>query len=337
MQIANYRIGTGHPAFLLAEVASAHQGQVSKAMEIALAAKKAGAQGIKFQFFRSEKLVAPEDPKRAVFDQIELSHTDWDQVLSYANSLGLPVFADVFDSESLALGKKHEVAAYKIHSTDMENPEFIRAVAASGKPVLLSTGGTWLGTIESAIKAVRAESNEEIMLLYGVQNFPTHVVDSNLRFIQTLKSSFELPVGFLDHVAGGSMMAVVLPALAVAFGADLVEKHLTVERSAKGFDYESSLEQESFKRMVHIVRDAESAFGSSEQAVSEASERYHLSMRRAVLNSVVLEQGIPIGKDQITFVRNKRGISPAQLDSILGRKPVRTIPAWTPLTEDLFE
>lgn len=337
VKIAERMIGEGEPAFCLAEIASAHQGEAVQAIALATSAKEAGADGIKFQLFRAAELVAPNDPQRSTFEQIELSMEDWDDVLDHAKGLGIPLLADVFDRTSLALGETHDFAAYKIHSTDMENPEFIRAVAATGKTLLLSTGGSGLGVVESAIAVARTEGNESVMLLHGVQNFPTRAADSHLRFIRTLKQTFGLPVGFLDHVDGGTTTALMLPALAVAFGADLVEKHVTLDRNAKGFDYESALERDRFHTMVELIREAEAAFGEPRLIHGASAEQYHRMMRRAVLCKTGLRAGEPVEKDQLAFVRNETGVAPYEAPRLVGRKPRQDVPAWSPLTEDLFE
>jgi N,N'-diacetyllegionaminate synthase len=337
IQIGERTVGEGAPAFVLAEVASAHQGEAIQALALAKNARQAGADGVKFQLFRASELIAPNDPRSSTFQQIELSLEDWDQVLQETRALGIATFVEVFDRECLALAERHEVAAYKIHSTDIENPEFIRAVAAAGRPLLLSSGGSGLGAIEAAIEVARREGNESLMVLHGVQNFPTRSEDSNLRFLETLKRLFDLPVGFLDHVDGGSTTAVVLPALAVAFGADLVEKHMTLDRTAKGFDYESALEKDAFASMVGLIRDAEKAFGSGRLPGGSSAERYHRLMRRAVLSRVDLHKGAAVTKEQLAFLRSETGLAPYEAPRILGRKPRRDIPAFEPLTEDLFE
>ena len=337
MKIGDRPISGGAPAFVLAEVASAHQGEAIQALALAKTAQEAGADGVKFQLFRASELIAENDPRRPTFDQIELSLEEWDHVLSETRDLGLLVLAEVFDRESLTLAESHDVAAYKIHSTDLENPEFIRAVAATGRPLLLSTGGLGLGAVESAVSVARTEGNRELMLLHGVQNFPTRVEDSELGFIATLKRAFGLPVGFLDHVDGGSTMALLLPALAVALGADLIEKHLTLDRSAKGFDYESALEKLKFHAMVELIRDAEKTIGTGRLPSGAGAERYHRLMRRAVLSRVPLPKGEPVTREQLAFLRSETGLAPYEAVRVVGRRPRQDIPANEPLSEDLFE
>jgi N,N'-diacetyllegionaminate synthase len=324
--------------FIVGEVASAHQGDPEQAIALARAAKEAGADGIKFQLFAVGELIAPNDPRYPTFDQIEIAPQEWEQILREAAGLALPVLVDIFDRPSLRVAEKNGVDAYKIHSTDMENPDFIREVASTGKPVLLSTGGSRLETVEAAMAAAMAEGNGRIILLHGVQNFPTAVSDSNLRYIRTLKKRFDVPVGFLDHVDAGSPMARLLPALAVAFGADLVEKHITLDRAAKGFDYESSLEPPAFGEMVQLIRQAEQAFGREEGSVEDpAAHQYHQLMRRAVVAREPLRRGAPLRAEQLALLRNAKGLPPLYLPRLLGRKPRHDIPAWEPLTEELFE
>lgn len=337
ISIAGRDVGENAPAFVLAEVASAHQGEAVQALALAKQAQAAGADGVKFQLFRAGDLIAPNDPRYSTFEQIELSLEDWDQVLSESRGLGLALFGEVFDRESLTLAERHDLAAYKIHSTDIENPEFIRAVAATGKPLLLATGGSGLGAIEAAIEVARTEGNEKLMLLHGVQNFPTRVEDSHLLFLSTLKGLFGLTVGFLDHVDGGSPLAVALPALAVAFGADLVEKHITLDRRAKGFDYESALEKETFASMVELIRQSEKAFGSPQLPSGASASRYHRLMRRAILSRVELKKGEPLTRDKLAFLRCETGLPPYDAPRLLGRKPRRDIAPFEPLSEDQFE
>lgn len=337
VSLGSNAVGESNPAFVLAEVASAHQGDPAQAFALARAARVAGADGVKFQLFRAAELVAPTDSRFATFSNIELAESDWGRVLDRARELPIAVTADVFDAPSLALGEAHGVAAYKIHSTDMENPDFIRKVAASGKPLLLSTGGQGLGAVEHAIETARSEGNAQLILLHGVQNFPTRVEDAHLRYLATLKATFGFPVGFLDHVDGGSPMARLLPALAVALGADLVEKHITLDRKARGFDWESSLDPEPFRQMVALVREAQRSFGSAVLKSEESADRYHRLMRRAVVSCVPLRRGEPLAPAQIALVRNEDGLAPADAARILGRKPRGDIPAWTPLVEEFFE
>src|SRR6266545_4929626 len=159
-------VGEGHPCFVLAEVASAHGGSVDAALKMLEAAFKMGADGVKFQLFRSELLVVRRHPGRKDFDQIELTAKEWKKVLRAARGSGLAVLVEAFDPPSLALAAEEGADAYKVHSTDMENPEFIRAVAAAGKPALFATGGVPEEAVREAMGLV---GDAPVGLLHGFQ------------------------------------------------------------------------------------------------------------------------------------------------------------------------
>jgi N,N'-diacetyllegionaminate synthase len=236
-------VGAGQPCFVLAEVASAHGGDVDTALKMLEAAFQMGADGIKFQLFRAELLVVRRHPGRRDFDQIELTEKEWRKVLREAKGSGLALLVEAFDRPSLAIAEDEGAHAYKVHTTDMENPEFVRAVGAAGKPVFFATGGVPEDAIPQALDEVGAVP---VGLLHGFQTFPTPVEEIRFRELGVWKERYRVPVGFLDHTDGASGFALVAPALAAAHGADLVEKHFTLDRSQKGYDYQSSLNPEEF-------------------------------------------------------------------------------------------
>src|SRR5438128_9907393 len=269
-------IGEGQPCFVLAEVASAHGGSAERTLTMLEAAFKRGADGIKFQLFRADLLVVRRHPGRKDFDQIELSEKEWRKVLRAARASGLTLLVEPFDVPSLRLAEEEGADGYKVHSTDMENPEFIRAVGGSGPPVLFATGGVPEDAVREALEIAGAVP---VGLLHGFQTFPTPVEEIRFRDLASWKERYRVPVGFLDHTDGGSAFALVAPALAVSYGADLVEKHFTLDRSEKGFDYQSSLNPEDFYRMVELLRQAERAAGDGSGTTdSEAAKRYHRMM-----------------------------------------------------------
>ena len=206
-------------------------------------------------------------PGRKDFDQIELTGKEWKKVLRAARGSGLALLVEAFDLPSLALAAEEGADGYKVHSTDMENPELIRAVAAVGRPALFATGGVPEEAVREAMGLV---GDAPVGLLHGFQTFPTPVEEIRFRDLARWKERYRVPVGFLDHTDGGSAFALVAPALAAAWGANLVEKHFTLDRSEKGYDYQSSLNPEDFYRMVELLRQAERAAGDG--AVGESEE-----------------------------------------------------------------
>jgi N,N'-diacetyllegionaminate synthase len=332
------QIGEGLPCFVLAEVASAHGGSADTALRMLEAAFKMGADGIKFQLFRADLLVVARHPGRRDFDQIELSVRDWQKVLRAARASGLTVLAEAFDLPSLKLAEEEGVDGYKVHSTDMENPDFIRAVGAAGRPVLFATGGVPEDAVREALDLVGAAP---IGLLHGFQTFPTPIEEIRFRELAAWKERYRVPVGFLDHTDGGSAFALVAPALAAGYGADLVEKHFTLDRSEKGFDYQSSLNPEDFYRMVELLRQAERAAGDGGAAVSDGARRYHRVMARSIVAGQLIPRGEVLTREMLAFkrtdVRFDPGFPPRSADRVIGRRAARPIQADETIREDMLQ
>jgi N,N'-diacetyllegionaminate synthase len=331
-------VGEGQPCFVLAEVASAHGGSADTALRMLESAFKMGADGIKFQLFRAALLVVARHPGRKDFDQIELGKKEWQKVLRAAKASGLTVFAEAFDLPSLELAQDESADAYKVHSTDMENPDFIRAVGAAGKPVFFATGGVPGDAIREAIDLAGAAP---IGLLHGFQTFPTPIEEIRYRELAAWKERYRVPVGFLDHTDGGSAFALVAPALAAAYGADLVEKHFTLDRSEKGFDYQSSLSPEDFYRMVELLRQAERAAGDGPVAESEGARRYHRLMARSIVAGQLIPRGEVLTREMLAFkrtdVRFDPGFPPRSADRVIGRRAARPIQADETIREDMLQ
>ncbi|HET6899572.1 MAG TPA: N-acetylneuraminate synthase family protein [Vicinamibacteria bacterium] len=331
-------IGEGQPCFVLAEVASAHGGEADRALRMLESAFKMGADGIKFQLFRSDLLVVRRHPGRKDFDQIELSEKEWRKVLRAAKASGLTVLVEPFDLPSLRLAQDESADGYKVHSTDMENPDFIRAVGAAGRPVMFATGGVPEDAVREALELAGAVPAG---LLHGFQTFPTPIEEIRFRELASWKERYRVPIGFLDHTDGGSAFALVAPALAVSYGADLVEKHFTLDRSEKGFDYQSSLNPEDFYRMVELLRQAERAQGDGPAAASDGAKRYHRLMARSIVAGKLIPRGEVLTGEMLAFkrtdVRFEPGYPPREAHRVIGRRATRPIQADETIREEMLE
>ena len=338
VSVGSRTVGDGAPCFVLAEVASAHGGSIDAALKMLEAAFKMGADGIKFQMFRSEQLVVRRHPGRKDFDEIELGEKEWRKLLKAARASGLALLVEAFDRGSLELAAEEGADAFKVHSTDMENPEFIRAVAEAGKPVLFATGGVPDEAVREALEIV---GSSPVILLHGFQTFPTPVEETRFRELAAWKERYRVPVGFLDHTDGGSAFALVAPALAVAWGANLVEKHFTLDRSKKGYDYQSSLNPEEFYRMVDLLRQAERAAGDSPASESEGARRYHRTMARSIVAGTLIKRGDVLTREMLAYkrtdVRFDPGFPPRDADHVIGRRATRPIQADETIREDMLE
>ena len=338
LALGSRTIGEGQPCFVLAEVASAHGGEADRALRMLESAFKMGADGIKFQLFRSNLLVVRRHPGRKDFDQIELSEKEWRKVLREAKASGLTVLVEPFDLPSLRVAQDESADGYKVHSTDMENPDFIRAVGAAGKPVMFATGGVPEDAVREALELAGAVP---VGLLHGFQTFPTPIEEIRFRELASWKERYRVPIGFLDHTDGGSAFALVAPALAVSYGADLVEKHFTLDRSEKGFDYQSSLNPEDFYRMVELLRQAERAQGDGPAAASDGAKRYHRLMARSIVAGQLIPRGEVLTGEMLAFkrtdVRFEPGYPPREAHRVIGRRATRPIQADETIREEMLE
>jgi N,N'-diacetyllegionaminate synthase len=190
-------------------------------------------------------------------------------------------------------------------------------------------------------QALDLVGSSPVILLHGFQTFPTPIEEIRFRELSAVKERYRLPVGFLDHTDGGSSFALVAPALAVAYGADLVEKHFTLDRGEKGFDYQSSLNPEDFYRMVELLRQAERAQGDLAPSASEGAKRYHRMMARSIVAGALIPRGQVLTSDMLAFkrtdVRFDPGFPPRDADRVIGRRATRPIQADETIREDMLE
>jgi len=338
IRVGSREVGATQPCFVLAEVASAHEGSADEALRMLDAAFRMGADGIKFQLFKAERLVVNRHPARKDFDQIELTDKEWRKVLGQAKGSGLALFTECFDAPSLELAIEAGADAYKVHTTDMENKEFIRAVVDVNKPVFFATGGVPEEAIKEALSIV---GDRELGLLFGFQTFPTPVEEIRFRELESMKARYRVPIGFLDHTDGGTLFALMAPALSVAYGADLVEKHFTLDRSRKGYDYQSSLNPEDFHRMVEMIRTAEAARGEAGQPMSSAADGYHRKMARFIVAKTLIGRGDVITEEKLDFKRidptKEPGLSPRETNRLVGRRARHPIEADATIREDMLD
>jgi len=336
LSLGSRQVGAGHPCFVLGGAGAAHGGSGDTALRMIEAAFKMGADGISFQIFRADLLAVRRHPGRKGLDQIELPARDWRRVLKAAKASGLAVVAETFDAPSLDLAAEATVDALQIHTTDIENPDFIRAVGAVGRPVLLAAGGVPAEDVAAALDFV---GGAPAALLHGIETFPTAVEEIRFRDIEVWKERYRVPVGFLDHTDGSSAFALVAPALAAAHGADLVEKHFTLDRHEKGLEYQSSLSPEDFYRMVELLRQAERAAGDG--AGVEGSARYRRGVARSIVAGTLIPRGEVLTASMLAFKRTDArldaGFSPRESHRVIGRRARRPIQADETIREDMLD
>jgi N,N'-diacetyllegionaminate synthase len=307
--------GTG--AFVIAETASSHEGSVETAKKLAKAAADSGADAVKFQIFSINELFVKNHHGFKAMKGIEFNDKEWEDILDYAGRLGVAVLVDAFDSRCLDFDGK--IDAYKIPSTNASNPGLVSAVAKTGKPVLLGTGGCSIEDVKNAVKTVKSSGNENIVIMAGFQGFPTRIEDSNITRIAGIRKGFGLPVGFSDHVDAENAIAKSLPVALLALGAHIIEKHITLDRSRKGRDYYSALNPDEFREMVDLVKQAGKALGSGSLELSDAEKDYGKKMKKFIVAGRNIRAGERLAGDMFAFKRSQTaGLAPSHAEALEG-------------------
>ncbi|MBI2569198.1 MAG: N-acetylneuraminate synthase family protein [Candidatus Schekmanbacteria bacterium] len=312
---------------LIAEAGLNHDGSLATALHLVGAAAIAGADAVKFQTFRADRLVARRRPEWELFRQWELPPEAWRELAREAARLDLELMSTPFDEDSLALLVDLGVKRIKVASGDLTYLPLLRAVAHTELPVLLSTGMSGLGEIEQAVSCLEESGAGEITLLHCVSAYPCPAPALNLRAMDTLRSAFGLPVGLSDHTLGTAAAVA-----AVARGAVVVEKHFTLDRGAPGPDHALSLDPETFRQLVNDVRFVEAALGDGRKALQACEEPSRRFGRRALHASRDLPAGHRLELEDLEALRPADGLPPQALSVVVGRKLRRALISGEPVT-----
>jgi len=334
IEIGNKLVGDEQPIFIIAEVGVNHNGDIRLAKKLIDATKDAGADAVKFQAFKTEKVVTKYAEKakyqkettglsESQYDMIrrlELKDEEIRELYNYAKKNNIIFLSSAFDKESVDLLDNLGVPAFKVASGEITNFPLLRYIAEKKKPIILSTGMSTIGEIEEALEVIREKGVENIVLLHCVTSYPAKIEDVNLRVIEALRRRFKLPVGFSDHTLG-----ITIPIAVAALGAVLVEKHFTLDRTLPGPDHRASLEPDELKDMVRAVRDVEKALGDRVKKPTKDEERIKKVVRRSIVAKMGIPKGTVITEDMLDFKRPGVGIEPKYLNEIIGKKAKKDI------------
>ncbi len=338
------RIGIGepNPCFLIAEAGVNHNGEVGLAKKLVDAAADAGADAVKFQTWRTEKLVAPGAPaaayqKRAAGDaeigqftllrKLELGEEAFSDIAAHAAERGILFLSTPDEEESADFLDTLAVPLFKVGSGEVTNLRFLHHVGSKGKPVILSTGMSSLGEIERAVETLTAAGAPHLVLLHCVSSYPADPAESNLRAMSTLRAAFGHPIGFSDHTLGRDVAVA-----AVALGACVLEKHLTLDVEMDGPDHRASLGPEEFSELVRSVRSVEQALGDGRKRPTPSEEAMKLLVRRRVLAGRDLPSGTRLAETDLVLRRAGSGEPAEALPILLGGTLTRDVAAGEPLT-----
>lgn len=322
MKIKNRKIGVHEKTFIVAEAGINHNGDLKQAKELVKKAKIAGADAVKFQTFNAEKLSSRKNKYFKLFQSLELKKNEWIELKKVADRRGITFFSTPFDEESADFLDELNVPAFKIASGDLTHLPLLKHIGKKKKPIILSTGIGTIPEIDEALNTIYSTGNKEVALLHCISNYPAKIEDMNLRAIQTLRETFQVPVGLSDHTT-----EIITPIAAVSLGAAIIEKHFTLNKNLPGPDHRASLEPDEFKAMVGIIRSIEKALGGGMKVPRKSELKMKIDARRSLVSRVDIPQGARIMKNMVKVARPGSGIEPKFINVILGRKARRRIKA----------
>jgi len=333
MQIGNYTISSTSPVFIIAELSANHNGSLDTAIETIRAAKRAGADAIKFQTYTADTITIDSKKndfliKGTIWEGRNLhslyseAFTPWEwheQLFAVAKEEGLECFSSPFDPTAVELLESLNVPAYKIASFEITDIPLIELVASKGKPIIISTGIAELEDIELAIDACERMGNENIAILKCTSSYPAPIEEANMIMVKDFAERFNMIVGLSDHTIGSTA-----PVVATCFGAKIIEKHFILDRSIGGPDSSFSMNEAEFTEMVKAVREAEKAIGKVDYNLTDKQKKGK-DFSRSLYIVENVKSGEIITDKNIRSIRPGFGLHPRYYKDVLGKKANKDI------------
>jgi len=336
-----------HPVNFIAEVSANHLGSLERAKKIVVAAAMAGSTSVKFQTYRADTMtlnldlpdfkVSDEHPLwggRTLYSLYEEAYTPWEwhkELFELCRSLGVVPFSSPFDLSAIDFLESLNAPMYKIASLETGDHRLIKAVAETGKPLIISTGATEWNEIEDLVAVVERAGNKDLTLLVCTSSYPSDPADAHLRRIERLKNRFGVKVGLSDHTLG-----IGVSVAAIALGASAIEKHLTLRRSDGGADGAFSMEPEEFALLVKEGNSAVSALGNPEWSMQN-SENESRRLRRSLYVVQDVTAGEVVTHENVRAIRPGGGCAPKLLEEVLGKRFSKSHSTGTPMSIDLVD
>lgn len=316
---------------IIAEAGVNHNGSIELAKQLVDKAVEAGVDYIKFQTFKTEKLVAKsaqmasyqkknigteDNSQFAMLKKLELSPEQHEELIAYCKKKGIKFFSTAFDLDSIDYLHSFNLGLWKIPSGEITNYPYIKKIAQYGEPVIVSTGMCEMKDIENAVATLLkwGTKKEDIIILHCNTEYPTPYQDVNLKAMDAIKEKFGVEVGYSDHTKG-----IEVPIAAVALGATVIEKHFTLDRNMEGPDHKASLEPEELKAMVSAIRNIEKAVGDGIKKVTDSEKGNIAVARKSIVASRNIKKGEILSEDNLTVKRPGTGISPMRWEEVLGQ------------------
>ena len=336
LMIGSRPVGDDHSCFVIAEAGVNHNGCIERALQLIDCAADAGADAVKFQSFNASQLVT-KDAQQAAYQKknlgheqsqlqmlqtLELSESDHRQLIQRCVERDILFMSTPFDRQSADLLTALNVEVFKLPSGEMTNTPFLKYVAQTGRPLIVSTGMCSLGEVEAAVQTIEETGNTDFVLLHCVSNYPADPADVNLRAMATMRAAFGRPVGYSDHTMG-----IEVGVAAAALGACVLEKHFTLDRSLPGPDHQASIEPDELKTLVSSIRTVELALGTGVKKPAVAELDTAKAARKSLVTAEEIPAGTELTPDLIAFKRPGTGLPPTMQPHLLNRRTRTTLPA----------
>jgi pseudaminic acid synthase len=346
IRVGDRQIGAGYKPFIIAEMSGNHNGDLGRALSIVKAAAENGADAVKLQTYTADTMTMDistgdfyiDDPKSLWFGRnlhslYEEAHTPWEwhrEIFDYAKSLGLLAFSTPFDATAVDFLEELDVPLYKIASFENTDLPLIRRVAQTGKPVIISVGLASIGEIDEAVTAARSAGAKDLVLLKTTSSYPATAENANIATIDHLRKAFNCEVGISDHTLG-----VGVALASVAFGATVIEKHLTLDRADGGVDSDFSMNPWELKTIVDEAPRVQASIGAVSYGPTN-SEINSLKFRRSLYFSRSLEAGESLDASNVRAVRPGFGLPTKYLDTVLGMRVSGPVEAGDPVSWEIL-
>lgn len=314
--------------FIIAEAGVNHNGSIELAKKLIDKGAEAGVDAVKFQSFKADKLVTINaekadyqkanmenntDNQYEMIKKLELDYGKHEELMDYATDKGVMFLSSAFDLDSIDLLVDLDLSVFKIPSGEITNLPYLIKIAKTEKPIILSTGMASMGEIEAAIEVLKENGSTEITVLHCNTEYPTPMGDVNLTAMNTIKDAFQVKVGYSDHTLG-----IEVPIAAVALGAEVIEKHFTLDKTMDGPDHKASLEPSELKEMVRSIRNIEMALGNGIKTPTASEKKNKPIARKSIVAKASIHAGEVYSEENVDIKRPGTGISPMLWDEIIG-------------------
>lgn len=341
MKIGDTPLGPAHSPFFISEAGVNHNGNIDMAKELIDVAADAGADAVKFQTFSADRLVTPEAPKAEyqtettgggeqydMLKRYELGRRSHETLIEYCDDNNITFLSTPFDKRSVDMLEDLGVPALKLGSGELDNYPLLEHAAATGLPMIVSTGMGTMAEVKTAYDRIReVDDSTDVAFLHCTTSYPCDLDDVNLRAMETMSEELPVPVGFSDHT-----LLPETPALAVAAGATVVEKHFTMDRSLPGPDHKASLEPDELAHAVDLFERAATVLGSAEKRPTDSEREIMDKSRKGLHAASNISSGSEITTDHIDVLRPATGLSPSRYDEVEGACATADIGAGEPIT-----